>query len=135
VRDASRDRPSLPTRLALSLVLLAAACGTPPDGGQATLQHVVLFRLHDPADAAGLLADCRERLARIPGVARCVAGTPLDLGRAGVDGDYDVGLLVEFRSAGDYRAYLAHPEHEALVAAWKPRWEWLRIHDFGASAR
>jgi hypothetical protein len=99
------------------------------------VQHVVLIRLQDPADVQALLAACRERLPGIPGVRRCVVGTPVDLGRTGVDGDYDVGLLVEFASADDYRAYLAHPAHEALVAAWKPRWARLRIHDFAPPAR
>jgi hypothetical protein len=130
----SRVRAGVPVRLALLALLLAAACNTPAPAGAPGVQHVVLVSLHDPADAAALAAECRERLSRIPGVLRCVVGSPLDLGRSGVDGDYDVGLLIEFAGADGYRAYLAHPEHEALVAAWKPRWARLRIHDFAPPA-
>ncbi len=90
----------------------------------------MLIKLQDPADAGALLAECRARLPAIPGVASCVAGAPLDVGRTGIDGDYDVGLVIAFATAEDYRTYLEHPAHVALVAAWKPRWTWIRIHDF-----
>lgn len=58
-------------------------------------------------------------------------GTHVDIGRANIDGDYDVGVIVGFRSMSDYRAYLAHPLHEELVAEWHPRWRTARIFDVG----
>jgi len=108
------------------LLALLAACAAAP----VPLQHVVLIKLQDPAGTPELLAECREKLPGIPGVSSCVVGQPVDLGRTAVDGDYDVGLVITFATPGDYQAYLEHPAHVALVAAWKPRWSWIRIHDF-----
>jgi hypothetical protein len=136
---ASRVRPTPRVRAArlaplLGLVLLVA-CAAPQPAGAARLQHVVLFTLHDPADAAALLADCRERLVRIPGVLDVQAGAPVDIGRPDVAADYDVGLVVQFADAQAYRAYLADPRHQELVQFWKPRWKALWFCDFQAPAR
>ena len=113
-----------------AFLLGGPGCATAPAVAPAPVQHVVLVKLVDPADAAALLADCRARLADIPGVASCVIGQPLDTGRSSVDGDYDAALVMGFASTADYQRYLEHPAHVALVDAWKPRWLWIRIHDF-----
>lgn len=114
------------------LGVLAGCSGPGRAGGPArpaVVNHPVFVKLKDPADAPALIADCDRRLASIPGVVSYYCGTPLDTGRAGVDLDFDVGIFVGFMSESDYAAYVAHPNHVGLVADWKPRIEWLRVHD------
>jgi hypothetical protein len=110
--------------------LVCGGCATVPAPRQAPVSHVVLFKLKLSADTAELIADCDARVPRIPGVAGYACGRPVDTGRAAVDSGYDVGLYVGFGTLDAYRSYLAHPDHQALVEKWKPRWEWIRIHDF-----
>lgn len=93
------------------------------------MNHPVFVKLKDPTDAPALIADCDARLATIPGVVSYYCGTPLDTGRASVDLGFDVGLYLGFASVADLDAYVAHPAHVALVNDWKPRVEWLRVHD------
>lgn len=95
----------------------------------AMVVHPVYFRLADPADAAALIADCDARLGDLPMVSAYACGTPLDTGRAEVSADYDVALIVGFDSVEDYRAYLAHEDHQWLVREWGPRTTSIRIHD------
>lgn len=111
--------------MCLSSLLALGACASKP----APIQHVVLAQLKDPADAAALLADSDKSLSDIPGVASYMSGTHLDIGRAGIDSGYSAALVIGFRSVEDYRGYLDHPAHIALVERWKPRMEWLRIYD------
>lgn len=132
-------RPSLRGRAArlaaLAALVLVVGCATPPIPSTGRLQHVVLVELRDPSEAGALLAECRARLARIPGVLSLEAGTPVDIGRGTAFQAYHVGLRVEFAGSADYRAYLVHPEHAALVEAWQPRWASLWFCDFQAPAR
>ncbi|MHC5209355.1 MAG: Dabb family protein [Planctomycetota bacterium] len=93
------------------------------------LLHLVLIRLSDPARAPELSRETQERLSRIPSVIGLQVGRPEDIGRAGVDLDFDVGIVVSFRDVQRYRDYLEHPEHVALLQAWKPRWSAIRIFD------
>ncbi len=95
----------------------------------AMINHLAFFKLKDAAEAPQLIADCDAHLATIPGVVSYYCGTPLDTGRTNVDGDYDVGFNVGFQSEEDYRNYVNHPNHIALVEHWKPRWEWIRVQD------
>jgi len=126
----------LPTLVAVPLVSFAAGCAhradtaRPPAPGTA-IRHVVLIELADPTDFDALVADCDRRLAALPEVRSYWRGKPVDIGRPQVDGNYTLGLTVDFDSLEDYGAYLVHPEHEALVAAWRPRWKAARIFDFG----
>lgn len=106
-------------------VLLASACSTQP----ARINHVVLIKLQDGAGQPALQHDCDRLLPDIPGVQSYWCGQHGDFGRTGVDGDYDVALCVGFDRAEDYSAYLVHPDHLELVGTWKPRMEWIRIHD------
>lgn len=124
------------------LALCAAGCGDKPSPFAAAqpepralempgrLQHVVLVELLDRADLAAMKADSDALLPRIPMVRGYVSGTPVDIGRASVARDYDIGIIVQFDSAQDYEAYLAHPIHQELVTKWRPRWRRSYIVDF-----
>ena len=106
------------------------ACGgrtLPPR--PATINHVVFFKLQNPADADELITDCDRMLATIPGVVSYYAGKHIDTGRLTVNADYDVGLYIGFENEADYSAYVVHPNHVEGVNKWKPRWEWIRVHD------
>lgn len=96
----------------------------------ARLQHVVLVDLADDADIPAMRAESDARLPSIPEVKGYVCGTPVDIGRTNVATDYDLGIIVEFDSVEAYKSYLAHPTHQALVAAWKPKWKRSYIVDF-----
>lgn len=94
------------------------------------LQHVVLVDLADDADIAAMKADSDAMLPTIPAVRGYVCGTPVDIGRGNVAKDYDLGIIVQFASTDDYRAYLEHPVHKELVAKWRPKWARSYIVDF-----
>ena len=96
----------------------------------ARLQHVVLVELADKADLAAMRADSDRLIPRIAAVRTYACGTPVDIGRGNVARYYDLGLVVTFDSVEDYRAYLADPLHEELVAKWRPRWRRSYIVDF-----
>jgi len=126
----------IPLVFALFIVLGGCCCShefrcggrtVPPR--PARINHVVFFRLQNPADANELIADCDRMLATIPGVTSYYAGKHIDTGRTTVDANYDVGFFVGFETEADYAAYVAHPNHVAAVNKWKTRWEWIRVHD------
>ena len=108
---------------------VSGGCAGPGGAMRAPLQHVVLIKLRDSRQAEALLADTRRRLSAVPAVSELWAGRPFDVGRGGVDLDWDVGVIVSFADRAAYEAYLSHPEHIALVEAWQPRWEWIRVAD------
>lgn len=119
-----------PWLLVLAASLLgacAAGCMGPPR--PARINHLAFFKLKDPADAEALIRDCDEKLAAIPGIVSYYAGRHLDVGRTTVDGDYDVGFYVGFMTRDDYDVYVDHPYHKEVVAKWRPKLEWLRVHD------
>jgi hypothetical protein len=116
--------------LLAALVLPAAGgCAAFDLDARAPLQHVVLIKLRDRAQADALLADTQRHLSAVPEVTELWVGRPFDIGRTGVDLDWDVGVIVGFADRDGYAAYLRHPEHAALVQTWQPRWEWIRVHD------
>ena len=95
----------------------------------APILHAVFIRLKDPLDTAELSRDSLEAAAQIPSVAWALAGLHLETGRPTVVRDYDLCFTLGFTSRDDYEAYIAHPAHEALLAKWRDRIEWLRIYD------
>ncbi len=117
--------------LLLGLAAFLTACATAPPGPPqpARINHLAFFKLNDPADANELIADCDSMLATIPGVVSYYAGRHLDVGRDAVDGDYDVGFYVGFANETNYAGYVAHPAHLQVVNKWRPRWQWIRVHD------
>jgi hypothetical protein len=140
-RDSTLRLPTLP--VAALVLLLTAGTGCAPANTRpafvaksehaSNLNHVVLISLADPADAAACTADCWRRLAAIDAVETIWVGTPVDTGRAAVDGDYEVGLCVGFRDQEGLQAYLQDPRHLALVDTWKPRATRFRIFDVGTA--
>ncbi|MHC4989462.1 MAG: Dabb family protein [Planctomycetota bacterium] len=117
-----------PVFVLLLTVMLGGCAATTGAERPARINHVVLFALVDPQEADELIADCGA-LAMIPGVESYAAGPPLDIGREEVMGDYEVGLLLGFDTEAAYRAYLDHPDHDALVQKWRPRVRGMRIYD------
>jgi hypothetical protein len=104
--------------------------GASPPPRPARINHLAFFKLKNPADAPELIADCDRMLATIPGVVSYYAGTHLDTGRGErVDSNYDVGFYVGFENEQAYARYVDHPNHVAAVNKWRPRWEWIRVHD------
>lgn len=115
--------------LALLALPAVGGCGALGRPARAPLQHVVLIKLRDASQVDALLADTRRHLSAVPEVSELWVGRPFDVGRTGVDLDWDVGVIVGFANRHAYGAYLAHPQHTALVETWQPRWEWIRVHD------
>ena len=104
-------------------------CEPHRSGEAGSHQSPAFFKLKNPADADELVRDCDRKLATIRGVVSYYAGKHLDVGRATVDGDYDVGLYVGFMTEADYAEYVEHPAHIEVVRKWRPRWRWIRVHD------
>ena len=89
----------------------------------------MLIKLRESSEADELVADTRRHLSSIPQVIDLRIGRPFDIGRPGVDLDWDVAVSMRFTDRAAYEAYLVHPEHLALVNSWQPYWEWIRVHD------
>ncbi len=138
---SSSDRLGPHRGRTIAIMLLAAAallpigCDSDPairkGASQALLQHIVLISLQDPSEAAELRADCSRLLPPIESVRTWWIGTPVDTGRAAVDGDYEVGLCVGFDSLEGLAIYQGDPRHLELVELWKPRATGFRIFDVG----
>jgi hypothetical protein len=125
-----RRAPRTAAIILVGLVGLSSGCGTNPrpfDPG--LINHVVLFKLDDPADIAELERDCDTFLKQIPSVVAYACGGHYDTGREIVDGSYDVGLYVSFKDAEGYQDYLENQDHVTLVEKWKTRWTDITIYD------
>lgn len=115
-----------------SLLSAALLSGCAPR--EARINHVVLINLANERDASHLLGDCERLLRPIPSVKTFWVGTPLDIGRDAIDGNYTVGLCVGFENVEGYESYLVHPRHLELVAFWKPKWTGARLFDVDSAA-
>ena len=115
------------------LILMSFACavGACSTANQAppVINHVVFIKLENPGESGLLMDDCDRLLPNIPGVRGYWCGQHGEYGRATVDKDYDVGLYVGFDSEEDYATYVDHAKHVELVERWKPKFEWIRVHD------
>jgi hypothetical protein len=121
--------------LVLSLLTVAGCAGVHncPSARSlrpARISHIVFIKLKDPADAPALIADSDKTLPRIRGVTGYACGQHLDMARANVIHDYDVGLFVGFETNDQYASYVQDPAHVAFVNTWAPKAEWLHIYDF-----
>jgi hypothetical protein len=123
----------------LLVAALAACSGTrmrvkAAGGPEQRVQHVVLVQLDDPARVPEMMQDMQAAFEAIPTLAAWQAGPKVDTGRPQVQDWYTVGIVTQFASVDDYKAYLEHPRHKALVEKWKPRWKRSEMFDFGSPA-
>ncbi len=119
---------SATTLLLTSCCAFKPRCDAPCCIGCVT--HVVLVDVADDSDIAAMRADADRLIPTIKGVCGYQCGTPLDIGRAVVTSDYDLGILVQCASVADYKAYLEAPAHQELVAKWRSKWKSSRMFDF-----
>ena len=130
-------RTEFPRRMlaiaALGAVLVALGACAPgaKQHGPGQINHVVLFELERPEDAAELQRDCESMLKPLPQVSYYACGAHVEVGRPTVNGDYTLGLIVSFDDRRSYDEYLVAPEHVGLVEKWKPRFTKLTIYDIG----
>ncbi len=78
------------------------------------VDHLVLFAVKDDAsveDVEDLLSNLRDLRGSIPNVIDLSVGEDF----SGRGEPYTHGLFVRFRTADDLRAYLEHPEHQAVI--------------------
>ena len=78
------------------------------------VDHLVLFAVNDDAsveDVEDLLSSIRDLRGSIPNVMDLSVGEDF----SGWAKGYTHGLFVRFRTADDLRAYLDHPDHQAVV--------------------
>jgi hypothetical protein len=78
------------------------------------VDHLVLFAVNDdasPEDVEDLLASIRNLRGSIPNVMDLSVGEDFS-GRAK---GYTHGIFVRLRTTDDLRAYLDHPDHQAVV--------------------
>lgn len=113
-----------------AVVVTVAALPACHSISKSRLQHVVLVDVADDAEIPAMRAESDRLLPTIPQVRGYVCGAPVDIGRANVARDYDLGIIVEFDSVDDYKAYLEHPVHQQLVQVWRPKWKRAYIVDF-----
>lgn len=127
------------TFAALGGILASAGCAQHDcregECGAAPITHIVFVKLNDPSEAATLIRESRETLGQIRGVTALSVGHHLDTGRPTVDGDYDAGLTMGFRTAADYKMYVEHPAHVEFVKKWRPRTKWMRVYDIHDDTR
>lgn len=117
------------TLLGALLALLTGGCQGSQPPRPSLISHVVLIRLHDPADAPAALSDCNTLLTDIESIETFACGRPMENEREMTSSDYDVGLVIGFASPEDYDAYLLDPVHLQLLEKWKPRVAQMRIFD------
>lgn len=79
--------------------------------------HVVLYRLHDPADLDQAIERLRGMAGRIPTLRSVRAGRDVNRGPAA----YELALITEHDSREDLAAYQQDPYHREIVAWLSPR--------------
>ena len=92
------------------------------------IKHIVLWRLHDRANAPAMKAALETLPALIPVIRKLEVGVNL------VDGDAaaDLALSSEFATLADLEAYLQHPAHLKVVAFIRPLASDRRVADYEA---
>ena len=125
-----------PITLCVGLILFTLACQPlhpPPCAGEGNLLHVVIIRLNNPGDpeAQRKIIAASESFRQIPGVQTVHVGKVLSGNRPHQDSNFDVGLVMGFKSKEDMDAYIAHPIHvKAVNEVLKPLAEDYTSYDF-----
>jgi hypothetical protein len=105
--------------------------GNPLDAVQ--LWHVVIIRLNNPGDAEAQrkILDAAHRFRSIPGVETVLVGRVIPGTRPRQDNNFDVGMVIGFRSKEDLDAYVKNPIHvEAANNVLKPLARDWTVYDF-----
>ena len=92
------------------------------------IKHIVIWTLHNPADAPrmkALLESCRNV---VPGILALEAGIRTD----GLEANADVVLYSAFESKEVLDAYQEHPDHMAVNAQVKPLCSSRTVVDYEA---
>ncbi len=88
--------------------------------------HTVLWCLKDPADAETFRAELLSCRALVDGLRRYDVG----LRRDGMPGNVDVALVAWFDDAAALKAYLDHPQHQAVSQRIGPLRRERHVLDF-----
>ena len=102
---------------------------SPPPG---MFSHSVFFTLADPTpeNRVALVAACREHLAGHDGTVFFAAGErDPGMARDVNDTDFDVALLLVFRTKDQHDKYQTHPRHLKFVRENDRLWETVRVFD------
>ena len=120
-------------RIALATaVLLLCQTGFAQSGaGQGTMvSHNVYFTLKDKAQADKLVAACHKYLKVHPGVVFFSAGKrATELVREVNDKEFDVSLMVVFKTKADHDRYQVAEQHKKFIAENSAGWERVRVFD------
>jgi len=88
--------------------------------------HVVVYSLHDPAEAPEVVRRLREMIALAPLVTTLNAG--VDISRT--PASYDVGLVTTHPDFEAYESYRTHPFHQDFLAWLLPKIAVRTVVDF-----
>ena len=80
------------------------------------LRHVVMWTLHDPADAGRFKATLDTCRGLVPGMLEFEVG----IRQPGLDASCDVVLVSTFADMAALEAYQSHPQHQTVSAALGP---------------
>jgi hypothetical protein len=119
----------------LSLAAVSVARPSPAiaaEAKEARLSHNVYFSLNDNSDAAKekLVAACKKYLSGHPDTASFAVGVlARDLNRPVNDRDFDVALLLVFKSKAAHDQYAKAERHLKFIEENKDNWKKVRVFD------
>jgi hypothetical protein len=116
----------------LLLTLAAATLLSAQSAPEPQLSHAVFFALKDksPQAAERLAAECRKYLQGHPGEVYFSTGVRVpDLQREVNDRDFQVSLLVVFKTRADHDRYQTAPRHLEFIKVNQASWEKVRVFD------
>ena len=100
---------------------------------QVKLWHIVIVRLNQPGDpeARRKLVEATRSFRQIKGVQVAYVGTVLPGSRPHIDSNFDVGIVMGFKTQDDMAAYANDPIHQKAVNdVLKPLAKDYTIYDF-----
>lgn len=92
------------------------------------IHHVVMWELHDAAQAGAFCAALQRCAQLVPGQAAYITGCRSHAG----DGNVDVCLVASFDDPASLQAYLAHPVHQDVSRSLAPWRRSRHVLDFPA---
>lgn len=92
--------------------------------------HNVYFSLHDPSTKDAMIASCKKYLSKHDGEAFFAAGTTAEHRMLkSNDREFDVAVVIVFRSKDDLVKFDASERHKAFVAENRTNWKKIRVFD------